>query len=108
MAPLVTVAIPCYNAEATVRFALESVISQTFQDFEIIVVDDASKDATREVIAGFGDPRLRLIAHASNRGPAAARNTAFDAARGEWICTLDADDALAPDYLESLLRHAAA
>lgn len=104
--PRVTVVIPCHNAEQTIAHAIRSVLGQTVQDFEIVIVDDASQDGTQRIARGFSDSRVRVLQHGRNRGPAAARNTAFDAANSEWICVLDADDVLAADYIEVMLAYA--
>jgi glycosyltransferase involved in cell wall biosynthesis len=104
--PLVSVVIPAYNAAATIEVTLGSVFMQTLDDFEVIVVDDASTDDTRDVLATVADPRLRVIALGANRGAAHARNVAMDAALGSWIALLDADDTYAPDRLATLMTHA--
>ena len=93
--PLVSVAMPSYNAEATIASSLESIIAQDYPNIEIIVVNDGSTDATeqvaRRVLEGCGRP-FRIINHKSNRGVAAARNTGIDVMKGEFIWYLDADD----------------
>ena len=96
----VSVIIPTYNRAATVGRAVRSVLRQSFRDVEVIVVNDGSTDDTPEVIAGFADPRLRYVVHAMNRGGGAARNTGIDAAGGEYIAFLDADDEWLPKKLE--------
>ena len=88
--PRVSVIIPAYNAAGCVRRAVESVLKQSFRDFELLVVDDGSTDATRAVLSGYGT-RLRLLAQA-NSGPAAARNHGIRHARGDYVAFLDADD----------------
>lgn len=95
--PKVSVVIPTYNYAHFLREAIESVLAQTFRDFEVIVVDDGSTDNTPEVVAQFGD-RVQYIRQA-NQGPNAARNTGVLAARGEFIALLDADDLWLPDKL---------
>lgn len=100
-----SVIVPCYNAEATVARAVGSVLGQSDQDLELIVVDDRSSDATGTVLRSIADPRLRVIAHAENRGVSAARNTGLAAATGEFIAFLDADDEWEPDFLARM--HAA-
>jgi glycosyltransferase involved in cell wall biosynthesis len=96
--PRVSVIIPAYNAAGCVRRAVDSVLGQGFQDLELLVVDDGSTDATRAVLAEYGD-RLRLLAKA-NGGPAAARNHGLSHARGEYVAFLDADDYWKTDKLQ--------
>lgn len=96
-APKVSVIIPAYNAAGCVRRAVDSVLAQSFRDFELLVVDDGSSDDTLEVLAAYGD-RLRPLAQA-NGGPAAARNHGLRQARGEYVAFLDADDHWRPDKL---------
>lgn len=90
--PLVSVIIPTYNRANLVGRAIESVIQQSYAHLEIIVVDDASSDNTKEVIDAIGDRRLRYIRHQTNLGGAVSRNTGIDAATGEYIAFLDSDD----------------
>lgn len=106
---LVSVIIPAFNARDCVAAALRSVIDQTEQDFEVIVVDDCSRDDTVAVVDAFArtEPRVRLVTLAANVGPGAARNVAIKAARGSWIALLDADDQYHPSRLEQLLGMAA-
>lgn len=98
--PLVSVVIPSYNRGHAIAACIDSVLAQTLQDFEIVVVDDASRDDTRAQVAAIRDPRVRYLAHAHNRGGAAARNTGVQAARGDFIAFLDSDDSWAPRKLE--------
>lgn len=107
MSPKVSVIVPAYNAARCVEHAVASALAQTMGDVEIIVVDDASSDATAQIVAGIGDQRVRLLRNEKNVGPAQARNRALRVARGEWIAFLDADDWFAPERLEILLRLAA-
>ncbi|HSJ55380.1 MAG TPA: glycosyltransferase [Anaerolineae bacterium] len=100
--PRVSVVVPCYNAERYVGQTLQSLVDQTYRDFEVIVVDDGSTDGSREVVEGFRDARIRTICR-ENGGPAAARNTGIAAARGEFIATLDADDLALPHRLAAQL-----
>ena len=96
---------PVYNASATVEESIESVLSQTMGDLELICVDDGSTDGSRAVLEGIAgrDARVRVIAQ-ENAGPSAARNTGLDAARGRIICTIDADDALVPEHCARLVE----
>jgi glycosyltransferase involved in cell wall biosynthesis len=97
--PKVSIVIPTYNSEAYIRTALDSVLEQTYTDYEVIVVDDGSTDGTKTVALALDGP-IRYI-HQSNSGPAAARNTGVSAAAGELICFLDADDSWTPDKLRT-------
>lgn len=101
-APLVSVVTPAWRAAAFLPATIASVEAQTLGDWELLVVDDASPDATAEVAAAAAarDPRIRLLRHEANRGPAAARNTALEAARGRYLAFLDADDLWLPAKLE--------
>lgn len=104
-----SVIIPVYNAAATLRHSLGSLCGQDFRDFEIVAVDDCSTDGSAEVLKSYCEENgmeLHLIRHEINRGVAAARNTALDAARGEYICWLDADDVLAEGALSEWVKTA--
>lgn len=98
--PRITVAIPCFNHGEFLTETLDSVAAQTFDDYEIIVVNDGSFDgATLELLATLDYPKTRVITTA-NRGVSAARNRAITEALGEYILPLDADDKIAPTYLK--------
>lgn len=110
MLPIVSVIIPAYNRFSTISRSIESVLAQTFHDFEVIIVDDGSTDQTCEVVHEIGDERVRLICHDRNLGAAAARNTGMQAAIGKYIAWLDSDDEWLPGKLELQLgavEHAA-
>jgi|GEM_PF-431551 len=100
MLPKVSVVIPVYNQAEFVGDAICSVLSQTFANFEVLVVDDGSSDDIAGVLSRFHDERIRLLRHGRNRGLPAARNTGMRAARGELIALLDADDLFHPDKLQ--------
>ena len=102
--PKVSVIIPVFNRSEAVRRAIESVLAQTCQDFEIIVVDDASTDSTPDVVTAFTDPRIRLIRHERNRGGSAARNTGIQASSAPYVGFLDSDDEWLPNKLERQLE----
>jgi GT2 family glycosyltransferase len=104
MPPRISVLMPCFNHGAFIAEAVESVLAQTFQDFEIIVVDDGSTEpATREALSRLTGPRTTVLTTA-NRGLPAARNHAALHASGEFYCALDADDKLAPTWFEKAVR----
>jgi glycosyltransferase involved in cell wall biosynthesis len=100
--PHVSVVIPAFNREHSVAKAVESVLAQTFNDFEIIAIDDGSSDGTAKVLKKFGRA-VRLIRQ-KNRGVSAARNTGIRAARGKWIAFLDSDDHWHPKKLEQQIN----
>jgi glycosyltransferase involved in cell wall biosynthesis len=92
---------PVYNGAPYLPESIESVLSQTLTDLELVVVDDGSRDATRAIVEGFArsDPRIRLIAHDENEGVTSARNDAWRGARAPYIAVLDSDDVALPDRL---------
>lgn len=98
--PTVSAIIPTRNRSSKLRRAIDSVLRQTYQDFEIIVVSDGSTDDTEQAVASFPDARIRLITHESARGASAARNSGIRVARGKYLAFLDDDDAWLPDKLE--------
>jgi glycosyltransferase involved in cell wall biosynthesis len=102
--PEVSVILPTYNRAHLVGRAILSVLNQTYRDFELIVVDDASIDDTRRVTESFDDERIEYIRHGDNRGAAAARNTGIEASRGEYIAFQDSDDEWLPEKLERQMR----
>lgn len=102
MNPLVSILVPCYNAERWIGQAIESALGQTWQEKEIIVVDDGSTDKSLDVIQSFGG-KIRWET-GPNRGGNAARNRLLELARGEWLQYLDADDYLLPDKVKNQLE----
>lgn len=98
----VSVVMPAYNAEKTIRMAIDSVLSQTFRNLELIVVDDCSKDATASVVKAYmeQDDRVRLYSNPQNCGVSLTRKYGVEKARGEWIAFLDSDDAWKANKLE--------
>ena len=86
-----TVVIPAYNREHVIARAINSVLNQTFQNFEIVVVDDGSKDNTRKVVESIHDSRVRYVWQ-ENKGATAARNTGVKNAQGDYVSFLDSDD----------------
>jgi glycosyltransferase involved in cell wall biosynthesis len=100
-APFFTVVIPAYNRAATLATAIRSVLDQSLQDFEIVVVDDGSKDNPKAVVDAIADPRIRYIAQV-NKGGGAARNAGIDAAQGRYVAPLDSDDVFLPHHLQTM------
>ena len=105
--PLVSVVIPTYNRADLIIRAINSVQSQSYQNLEIIVVDDRSQDNTLEVVRGIKDDRLNYYRHQSNQGSSAARNTGIMQANGQYIAFLDSDDVWLPQKLELQLEQIA-
>lgn len=99
--PIFSVIVPLYNKEREVESTLRSVLVQTYQPLEIVVVDDGSTDRSAEIVESLGSPLIRLIRQ-SNAGECAARNRAMSEARGEWFALLDADDEWKPEFLEEV------
>ena len=99
-APRVTVFIPAFNREAHIGAAIRSVLAQTLTDFELLVIDDGSTDATAERVREFDDPRIVLVQHGSNEGIPRTRNHALERARGTYLANLDSDDLCHPRRLE--------
>lgn len=102
-APLFSIVIPTYNHAHLIGRCLDSVVGQTFTNWEAIVVNNFSQDNTIEVVEGYGDARIRLVNFSNGGVIAASRNRGVAEARGEWICFLDSDDWWTPDKLEQCL-----
>ena len=105
--PEISVIVPVYKAEAYLHACIDSILSQTFSGFELILVDDGSPDDCGAICDDYAarDSRVRVI-HQENQGQAAARNHALAAAKGEWVCFVDSDDAVHPQMLERLRQAA--
>lgn len=98
--PKVSVVIPTYNRRDRIKRSVDSVLAQTFDDFELIIVDDASQDDTVAVLETIEDPRIRIVRHETNKGAGAARNTGFREAATDWVAYQDSDDEWLPTKLE--------
>lgn len=103
MAPLISVIVPVYNTAPFLRECVDSLLHQTFSDFELLLVDDGSTDDSPAICDDYAarDNRIRVI-HQENRGLSGARNAGIDAAKGTYLSFVDSDDAVAPRYLEAL------
>lgn len=99
MNPSVSVIMPVYNGELYVRKAIDSLLKQTFTDFELIIINDGSTDRSMEIIESFNDPRILIIKNIKNTGLSAVRNQGLSAARCEFIAILDCDDIALPERL---------
>lgn len=108
MHPFVSVIMPAYNAEKYIEGAIRSVISQTYTDWELLILDDCSTDRTAEIAARLAviDPRIRLMRNSRNMGAARTRNRGLDLAKGHWIALLDSDDVWHEKKLEKQIRKA--
>ncbi len=89
---LVSITMATYNRASYLRDAIESVLAQTYPHWELIIVDDGSTDSTKEIIASFNDPRIRVLAHQTNQGIHASRTDGLNASQGTYIAVLDSDD----------------
>lgn len=104
---LISVIIPAYNAASRIKFTLESIINQDYENIEIILVNDSSSDNTELIacqILSRGNKAFRIINHEINHGECASRNTGIKASRGEYICFIDADDMIKPNYVSCLYQ----
>ena len=97
---LVSIIMPTYNCARFIRESIDSVLAQTYTNWELIIVDDSSTDNTAEMIANFNDPRIHYLRNEQNEGAALTRNKALRAAKGRYIAFLDSDDLWHPDKLE--------
>lgn len=101
--PLISVIMPVYNGEVTVRETIESVLNQTFSDYEFLIINDGSQDATLEVLNSIQDSRIKIFSY-PNSGVSSSRNRGIDLAKGEYVAFIDADDLWTPDKLEAQLQ----
>lgn len=106
--PEISVIVPVYKAEEYLPACIDSILNQTYGDFEVLLVDDGSPDGCGELCEGYAtrDSRVRVF-HQTNQGQAAARNHAMAEARGKWLCFVDSDDLIHPKLLETLYRQVA-
>lgn len=101
--PVISVIIPAYNSEKAIGETIKSVLQQTFSDFELIIINDGSTDATLEIVTSIKDPRIKVFSY-PNAGLAVSRNRGFSLSCGEFIAFLDADDLWTADKLEAQLK----
>jgi len=98
--PKVSICVPTYNRAAILPYAVESVLAQTYQDFELLICDDASPDNTADIVAQWSDPRIRYIRHPQNIKRSRNMRSGYEASRGQYFVKFDDDDALTPTFLE--------
>ena len=101
---LVSIIMPTYNCGKFIAETINSVLNQTYKDWEIVIVDDCSTDNTKEVVDSFGDDRIKYFCLEENSGAAVARTKAMELAEGEYMAFLDSDDLWLPDKLEKQLK----
>lgn len=104
-APYFSIVIPTYNRANKLKQAIDSVLSQTFTDFEVLVMDDGSIDNTSELISSFNDSRIVYSWEKNYGGPSRPRNRGINSAKGEWICFLDSDDYWKVSKLKKCFDH---
>ena len=104
MQPLISVIVPTFNRAKTIGRTIDSLLIQTYNNLEIIVVEDGSKDETFKILERYEDKRLRIIWHEHNKGVTAAKNTGLNNINGEWFTILDSDDEIIPEALETLIK----
>ena len=104
LAPKVSVCIPVYNGSAYIAESINSVLAQTYEDFNLIVCDNCSTDNTEEIVRSFSDPRLTYIRNTKNLGLVGNSNRCLDLAKGEYVCILHHDDVMLPENLERKIR----
>jgi glycosyltransferase involved in cell wall biosynthesis len=97
--PRVSVCVPVYNGAAYIAECLESVLKQTFEDFEVVVCDNCSTDETEAIVRRYADPRIRYVRHPKNLGLVGNANRCLELARGEYVCILHHDDVMLPENL---------
>jgi glycosyltransferase involved in cell wall biosynthesis len=102
--PKVTVVVPAYNVAATIEETMHAIFNQTFQDFDVVVVDDGATDATPQILARLARPGLKVVRQ-KNRGLAGARNTGLHHARGQYVAFCDSDDVWEAEKLELHVQH---
>ena len=103
--PAISIVMPAYNRAACINLAIDSVLAQTFTDFELVVIDDCSTDGTADMVEARADSRVRCVRQPSNTGPSAARNRGVHAARAPLIAFLDSDDRFLPHKLDFVTRY---
>jgi len=102
--PKVSIVMPLYNAEQFVRSAVESILNQTYTNFEFLIINDSATDSSRKIVGEIEDSRIRIVDHPKNQGLVASLNHGFSLASGEYIARMDHDDVSRPDRIEKQVR----
>ena len=100
--PEISIVVPMYNVEKYVETCVNSILTQTFKDYELILIDDCSTDNTLEVVQKFNDPRIKILKHIKNFGENASRNFGLNVSTGKYVYFMDSDDAIIPNTIETL------
>lgn len=103
---LISIIMAAFNAEQTIKDAIKSVVDQTYKNWELIIIDDCSKDETVKIVQSFNDPRIHLIKNSKNLGASFSRKKGLENAKGEWIAILDSDDKWTTDKIEKQINFA--
>ncbi len=104
MDSLVSIIMPAYNAERSINTAIDSVIDQTYENWELLIINDGSTDNTDNIINEYSDPRIRIFSQ-TNMGVSTARNTGLKNMKGDYFCFLDADDSMPPDSIKCRVNY---
>lgn len=102
-APKISILMPVYNSQANLHLAIESILNQSFTDFELVIIDDGSSDRSSEIVQTFNDPRINFLSNSKNMGIVPTLNRGLDVANGQFIARMDADDISHPLRLETQL-----
>lgn len=102
--PSISIIMPAYNSRSTIGESIQSVVNQTFSDWELLIIDDCSPESMKDIAESFHDERIRYIRLLKNSGVAAARNTGIVQAKGRYIAFLDSDDLWLPEKLEKQIQ----
>lgn len=102
--PFLTVIMPVYNGQAYLNEAIDSVLAQTFENFELVIIDDGSTDDSEKIITVYTDPRIRFLKNDKNRGVAYTRSRGLEEAKGEFLAWMDCDDLISPEKFEKQIK----
>jgi glycosyltransferase involved in cell wall biosynthesis len=102
--PLVSIIMATFNRAHTIERAINSVLNQSYQNIELIIIDDGSTDNTSTILKNYDDPRIRIHKHEHNRGVTAAKNSGLKLIKGEWFTTFDSDDEMMPDAIRAMMN----